>query len=59
MKTPRDGKIVYSAGDTQISNECAEALIRNGWVQPNRDGLGLFDESQTYRVLKPTHTEKA
>lgn len=37
----------------QISEECANALIRNGWVKPLRDGLGLFDESQTYVALSP------
>jgi hypothetical protein len=40
-------------GDGEISHECAMALIRNEWVKPNRDGLSIFDESQTYSALKP------
>ena len=40
-------------GDGEISHECAQALIRNGWVKPNRDGLSMFEESQSYSVLKP------
>ncbi len=36
-----------------ISEACANALIKNGWVKPQRDGLGMFDESQTYVALKP------
>ena len=36
-----------------ISEECANALVRNGWVKPERDGLGMFEESQTYTALTP------
>lgn len=43
---------VIDGGD-EISSECARALIRNGWVVPQRDGLSMFDESQTYLALKP------
>jgi hypothetical protein len=35
----------------EISDECAKALIRNGWLKPVRDGLTMFDESQTYVAL--------
>jgi hypothetical protein len=49
-----DRKIVWGlANGREISEACANALIRNGWVKPQRDGLGLFDESQTYHALKP------
>lgn len=37
----------------EISNQCAQALIRNGWIKPNRDGLSMFDESQTYSARVP------
>lgn len=40
-------------GICEISHECAQALIRNGWVVPQRDGLPMFEETQTYVVLKP------
>jgi hypothetical protein len=40
-------------GGSEISHECAQALIRNGWLKPNRDGLSMFDESQTYTALTP------
>jgi hypothetical protein len=32
-----------------VPAQTAEALIRNGWVKGERDGL--FDEPQTYRAL--------
>lgn len=38
----------------EISEVCAAALVRNGWVKPTRDSLWPDDgESQTYVVLKP------
>jgi hypothetical protein len=37
---------------TGVTDPCAKALIRNGWVKPVRDGLSMFDESQTYTVLQ-------
>lgn len=40
-------------GDGEISDACARALIRNGWVQPLRDGLSMFDKSQTYLARMP------
>lgn len=40
-------------GIGEISHECAQALIRNGWVKGNRDGLPMFEETQTYRALTP------
>ena len=36
----------------EISHECAVALIRNGWVLPQRDGLPMMDETQSYTALK-------
>jgi hypothetical protein len=39
-------------GGAEISDKDAKVLIQNGWLKPQRDGLSLFDESQTYRVLK-------
>jgi hypothetical protein len=55
MKTyAPDRKVVWGlANGREISGRCAEALIRNRWVVPQRDGLGLFEESQTYTALKP------
>ncbi len=55
MKTyDADHKAAWSLQNgTAISSPTAEALIRNGWVKPQRDGLGLFDEGQTYFALKP------
>jgi len=53
-RTP-DHKIVWGLQNGRaISDKCAEALIRNGWVVPQRDGLplGMYDESQTYVALK-------
>lgn len=49
----RDAPLWVIEGGDEISNECAQALIRNGWLKANRDGLGMFDESQTYNALKP------
>jgi hypothetical protein len=40
-------------GSGEISHECAQALIRNGWVKPQRDGLSMFEESQSYLALVP------
>jgi|KBSMisStaDraftv2_1062788.scaffolds.fasta_scaffold19968_9 hypothetical protein len=40
-------------GGPEVPNKCAQALIRNGWLKANRDGLAIFDTSQTYQVLKP------
>ena len=51
--TPERTVIWGLANGKQISEACANALIRNGWVKPQRDGLGLFDESQTYISLTP------
>src|ERR1044072_8779956 len=41
---------MWSIDGQEISHECAKALIRNGWVVPNRDGLSMFDETQSYYV---------
>lgn len=43
---------IWTVDGREISNECAQALIRKGWVLPNRDGLGIYDDAQTYRALK-------
>ena len=40
-------------GDGEISHECATALIRNGLLNPQRDGLPMMEETQTYLALKP------
>lgn len=40
-------------GTGEISHECAQALIRNGWLVPQRDGLAMFDESQVYLARVP------
>ena len=55
MKTySPDRKVVWGLQNgKEIGEACANALIRNGWVVPQRDGLGLYDESQTYAALKP------
>ena len=55
MKTyTPDRKIIWGlANGREVSDKCAAALIRNGWVVPQRDGLGMFEESQTYVALKP------
>jgi hypothetical protein len=42
-------------GAFEISDECARSLIRHGWVIPLRDGLSMFDESQSYAALRPWH----
>jgi hypothetical protein len=49
-----DRRVLWGlANGREISEVCANALIRNGWVKPMRDGLGLHDDSQTYVALKP------
>ncbi len=55
MKTYVPGRnTVWSlANGREISEDCAKALIRNGWVKPQRDGLELLDETQTYTAIKP------
>jgi hypothetical protein len=55
MKTcSADRKTIWALQNgREISEVCAQALIRNGWVRPARDGLGLYDESQTYTALTP------
>lgn len=40
-------------GFGEIPHADAQALIRNGWVTAQRDGLSMFDESQTYKALTP------
>jgi hypothetical protein len=40
----------------EISHECAQQLIKHGWVVPVRDGLSMFDDSQTYVALKAAQT---
>jgi hypothetical protein len=38
----------------EISEACANALIRNGWVRPTHDSLWPHDgESQTFVALRP------
>ncbi len=34
-----------------VPRSTVDVLIRNGWIKDERDGL--FDDAQTYRVLKP------
>lgn len=41
-------------GGDEIPHDIAVRLIRNGWLTPQRDGLGILEESQTYRALTPT-----
>lgn len=55
MKTySADKKTIWALQNgREISDKCAEALIRNGWVKPQRDGLGLYEESQTYAAIVP------
>lgn len=55
MKTySADRKVIWGlANGREVSEACANALIRNGWVKPMRDGLGFYDESQTYVALTP------
>jgi L-alanine-DL-glutamate epimerase-like enolase superfamily enzyme len=49
-----DHKTIWALQDgREISEVCATALVRNGWVKPQRDGLGLHEDSQTYTALKP------
>lgn len=52
-RTPERGIVWGVANGCEVSAACAEALIRNGWVLPNRDGLALWEESQSYRL--PQH----
>jgi hypothetical protein len=40
-------------GGREISDYLAKSLIKHGWVTPVRDGLSMFDDSQTYLVLTP------
>ena len=47
------------ANGEEISEACANALIRNGWVKPQRDGLGLFEGTQTYVALTPRGAQSA
>jgi hypothetical protein len=45
------GKITWGlANGREVTDACARALIRNGWVLAQRDGM--YDETQTY-VLRP------
>jgi hypothetical protein len=55
MKTyTPDRRVVWGlANGRGVPEKSAATLIRNGWVKPQRDGLSMFDESQTYVVLKP------
>lgn len=56
MKSFRNGQAVYSLLNNfaePVPSEIAEALIRNGDVSPEGDGL-IDGESQTYRVAKVT-----
>ncbi len=49
-----DHKTIFALQNgREISEVCAHAPIRNGWVRPQRDGLGLHEDSQTYVALKP------
>lgn len=50
-----DRKIIYKlVNGREISEKCARALIENGWVVPQRDGLGLYDDTQTWRARVPS-----
>lgn len=40
-------------GGGEISPKCAQRLILNGWVVAQRDGLSMFEDSQSYRALVP------
>lgn len=44
---------VWTIDGAEISHECAARLIRKGFVKEQRDGLTMFDESQTYKALVP------
>lgn len=47
-----DRKVLWGlANGRAVPERCANALIRNGWVTPQRDGL--YGETQTYVALKP------
>lgn len=49
-----DGKTQWQLTNGKtVPEPIARALIRNFWVIPQRDGLGLFDETQTYIALVP------
>ena len=49
-----DHKVLYSlANGTPVPENTVRVLLRNNWLKPNRDGLDMFDESQSYSVLKP------
>ena len=55
IKTYRSTKLdpVWTADGIEIEHSIAKALILYGWVIPQRDGLGMFEETQTYVVRKP------
>lgn len=36
-----------------IPPECANALVRNGWVVSQHGEIGLFNETKVYTALKP------
>jgi len=45
------GRVTWGlANGREVTDACARALIRNGWVIPQRDGM--YDEAQTF-VLRP------
>jgi hypothetical protein len=49
-----DHKVLWSlANGTPVPDGTVKVLIRNNWLKPNRDGLSMFDDSQTYVALKP------
>ena len=53
MKTHKEGEVVWGLQNgREISEACANALIRNGWVRPISPGLWPGDD-QTYGALKP------
>lgn len=53
MKTHQDGKTLWGLQNgREISEQCARALINNGWVRPESSGLWPGDD-QTYVALKP------
>jgi hypothetical protein len=57
MKTYTNGAVSWSLQNgTPMNSDTVAALIRNGWVKPVRDGLGLLDESQIYVARKPPVT---
>jgi hypothetical protein len=56
VKTKADGSFhtVWKTGEGEkLPDKQIQAIIRNGWLVPDRAGLGMFDDSVKYNVLKP------